>query len=250
MTSTRQRKVKRSVKETVATAFSDFADGMTSTFGADPRLDATTSRQTQRAFATVYPLLEWSRQIKQHPHARMFLAEIHSSSLLSVSIAALGLYEVANAQLRYTLECVLCFLYFKDHPRELGLAQADLDLWDLTRPKAVTKYLRKLPEFSPQIGQTMLSRIDNSYGQLCGYVHPRHPLRMSQKKYLNQISQDTDKANDFGQFAASISSDACGMFWLAFAELYDRKSELTQAILRSSVSANDVRAIQTFMSRR
>jgi hypothetical protein len=236
MKSQRQRRLDRQTAATIAAAYHNFADGMSRALGADPRTDKVSGSHIETAFASSYALFEWCRTIPGATKARTFLFELRSAVSTSLALAGLGLYQVANLQLRYACECVLSFLYFRDHPREFELALKDSDQWDLTRPKAVMKFLRKLPEFDSAVGRKQIDRLDHIYGELCSYAHPRKPTHMSQRRYLTQIARNTEQCGSFAKSVKAVSEAACGLFWLGHRAEFGNASEQAQAILQKPIN--------------
>ena len=237
MTSKRKVQLDKQLRRTIAAGYDNFADGMLRAFHVDPRNDKKTGTHLRSAFTCAYPVFEWCRTIKRSGKARVFLVETQSALSLAVALAGVGIYEVANLQLRYTCECIMSFLYFRDHPRELELALKDSDQWDLTRPRAVLKFLRKLPEFATPIGLQLLDSLNMTYGELCRYAHPRQPSFMAQRRYLAQISLNSEHAESFSRGAKALCSAAAGLFWLAYPLDYVKSGELVQLILRKPLKS-------------
>ncbi len=236
MTSQRQHRLDNQTAKTIAAGYQDFADGMSRAFGADPRTDKVTGSHIKTAFASSYALFEWCRTIPPATKARAFLFGLRSALSTSLALAGLGLYEVANFQLRYACECVLSFLYFRDHPREFELALKDSDQWELTRPKAVMKFLRKLPEFDSAVGRQQIDQLDLIYAELSSYAHPRKPTHMNQRRYLAEVALNTEHARAFAKSVKAVSQAVSGLFWLGYRAKFGNASEQAQAILQKPIN--------------
>src|SRR5690606_10972194 len=133
-TSQRTRSLERRAKAAKKEAFDNFAAGMVEAYGVDPRLDQLTGTHVREAFTASYPLYEWCRCIRRPGNAKYFLSEVRSSLPAAIALAGLGLYEVSLILERYLVERLLCFLYFREHPRELDLVQESDAIWEQTRP--------------------------------------------------------------------------------------------------------------------
>ncbi len=247
MASKRKLRIKSQVKDIISAGYDNFAEGMVKTFGVDPRLDKKTGTQLRNAYAATYCLFEWARAIKRPGQARFLLLEMRSTLCIAIALTGLGLYEVAHLQLRYACECVISFLYFRDHPRELELALADADQWDLTRPKAVTKFLRKLPEFAAPIGISLINSLDSVYGELCRYAHPRQLFYMGQTTYLTQVALDVERARSFERLIKALCGGAAGVFWLAYSSDLAKSGEVEQEILRRSINSTRRNQIESHL---
>ena len=184
MAPTREQKLQRQWRKLADDSYNNFCAGATTLLGQDPRGARAGSAQIKSAFRSSYTILQWCRSIRRVGKARLFLIEVHSTLPIAISTASIGLYPQAFSQIRYVYECVLSFLYFRDHPRELELAHADSDLWDATRPSAVTSLLRRLPEFDNNPGRDAFSLGTQLYGDLCGYIHPSSLSDFRRKSFV------------------------------------------------------------------
>lgn|GEM_PF-4738556 len=247
--SKRKIRLQSQAKDVIKQGFDNFSDGSLALLNVDPRTDSKTRVYIQNAFAASYSLFEWCRTIKYTGKARFFLAEVRSALPLALALAARGLYEAANMQLRYVCECIISFLYFRDHPRELELALNDADQWDLTRPKSVCKFIRKLPEYSNEVGLDLLSLIEDTYSKLCGYAHPRKPARMGQRAYLTQAAVDPEHARLFQERVELLCRASAGIFWLGCRDDHAAASELTQVLLTKPIKAAQKRKIEAQVKR-
>jgi hypothetical protein len=245
--SKRTIRLKAQTRATSDQAYENFAEGMAQVFGTDPREDHETGPELRTAFRSVYGVLEWCQTIRRSPHAGFFLFELRCALPIAVGLAGTGLYETANVQLRYALECAISYIYFSDHRRELELAMTDQDQWDQTRPSAVLKFLRKLPEFRNSIGGDLLNGISTLYSELCRFVHARRPAYMGQRRFLSQIKVDVAQARSFTRRVQTFSQTISGVFWLGFNDYYTKSGEVKKAILRSSISAPVCRRIETLL---
>ncbi len=237
MASKKKIRLQNQVKGIISAGYDNFAEGMLRAFSVDPRLDQRTGTQLRSAFRAAYSLFEWCRTIKGSGRSRFLLVEIRSALSLAIALAGIGLYEVAHLQLRYACECVLSFLYFRDHPRELELALTDADQWDLTRPKAVIKFLRKLPEFASPIGHDLINSLDVTYAELCRYAHPRRPFYMGQRRYLTQVTRDAERARSFTRSVKALCGATSGVFWLAYSSDYTNSGEVVRVVLRLPIKS-------------
>ena len=232
----------------IDSAYENFASGVESALGHNPLGDGPPNTELKGAFRSSYPVFEWCRAIRTPRHSTFFLAEIHSALSVSLSLSAVGLYHSAHIQLRYASECLYSFLYFRDHPRELELVLAGRDLWDQTRPRAVGRFLRQLPEFSSEIAKALIDQLDAAYGHLSGFVHPRNPQRMSLSRHLADLRINTDQAKEFRGAVESVSKAISGMLCLACPREYARAGELKQFMFTRPLHADQrrhlVRAIR------
>ena len=244
MPSKRKARLDALFREAINDGFDNFSAGVLELFGIDPRRDRKTGSHIKSSFRAAYSLFEWCRLISFTGKARFFLAEIRSALPLAIALAAKGLYEAAFIQLRYVCECITAFLYFRDHPRELQLALNDADQWALTSPKAVSKFLRKLPEFSSPVGSDLLSCVDNIYSELCGYAHPRKPVRMGQRAYLTQAAPDPTQAEIFQKKVEYLCHAASGIFWLGCRDDYAATSELSRVVLTKTIKVAQKKKIE------
>lgn len=249
MPSKRSYQLEKQARSLIREGYENFASGMSKKLGVDPRLDHLTGVYIRGAFRDSYSLFEWCRTISHVGQAKFFLREIRSGLPVSIALAGLGLYEVANLQLRFICECIYSFLYFRDHPRELELALKSADIWEHTRPRAVSRLLKKLPEYDNEVGLGLINKFDTVYESLCRYAHPRSPLLMGQRNYLTQIKLNKEMAKSYTASVKALCDSASGLFWLGCRSDYNRSGELVRFILRKAINGNRRKAIQAHLRR-
>lgn len=249
MTSQRKQRLRQEWRARKRQAFDDLCNGIVAAFGRDPRKDATLT-PIRDAFACLYPALEWCRLIRRTGSAGIFLKETHSALVSASVLAATGFYEVAHQQLRYASECVVAFLYFRDHPRELELAGLEVDLWDSTRPSAAIEFLRKLPEFNHAVGKTAFGELTKQYRELSAFVHPRVSHAMGQRLRVADLAPKLDAAESFARACARLFDPVCGILWLACHDELPRANEVTQELLKSGTAEGRRRKIAAQLASR
>ncbi len=218
-------------RQEIQSGYENFSEGMERVLGRSPSHDTATEPSTKQAFFAHYSCLEWCRAIRTGGDATSFLREIRSASPMAISLASLGIYDAASLQLRYCLECALAYLYFRDHRRELELAEQDEDIWELTRPTAVIAFLRRLPEFKSPVGLDHLNLAKTLYGDLCRFAHPRSRYRMGLRQNMAAARPDAELAAAFTDYSLKFARCSCALFCLSSHPSYQRASELNQTIM-------------------
>lgn len=244
MRSQRTIRLDRDAKKRINEAFDDFSSGMNRRFGLQPEDDRDCGTSIKQAFTSMYPVLEWCRTVKNVGKARFFLREIRSSTPMAIAFCSLGIYETARLQLRYSLECFLSFIYFRDHPRELELALLGKDVWDQTRPKAVTGLMRKLPEYDSRIGIALIDLLNSTYRDLCQYAHPRTPARMAHRQYIASAKTSSSNAKGFQDVVKRFAHVCCGVLMLCSETEFAVAPEITRHILTRAIPADWRRRIE------
>ncbi len=213
-----------------------FADRPTSRASGEPSI--------RRAFNAIYSVLEWCRVVRKGGGACAFLREIRSAAPMSIALASVGIYDAAFLNLRYSVECLLSYLYFRDHPRELELAENDEDMWVLTRPKTVVQFLRKLPEYESQVASSVLSQVYSLYQDLCKHAHPRSTKRMRFRKHLIDLNPTASEATEYAQVVLRLSRCACALLRFTDRTAFERASETTQYTMMRTVAADFRRKVE------
>jgi hypothetical protein len=140
----------------------------------------------KKIHGTVYGYLILKSKLKINNQANIFLSEIHSDYLQSISLVLKGYEKLAMILLRDILENTLKFIYYYDHPIEFVLLEDKnknfIFIDDLVR------YVCEHPEISHHSEKLqLLSRVKTNYAKLSKHIHSKDSNYMQLIKYLKQI---------------------------------------------------------------
>lgn len=227
------------------------ASHLSANFGIDVSNLVMFNDFTETCFKSITSLKIWDEQIRLNEESLAgplsYLSEIISNLNQVVVMGILGLEIPSYTMLRRSLENILTFLYYKDHPIEFFLRD-NTDKIKKLQLDSLKQYLRDYP-FEMRLNDYDLKKVrvlmdkiillhSNMYVELSNYVHGKNLRYLELNNYLDDIKSDDIILKRLIDYLDNLSTIVNVLNILFFFETYIHFSEPQKSIIRLSISNN------------
>ena len=173
----------------------------------------------------------------------IYLEEVISNLNQALILGIIGFRVPAYVMMRRSLENIMSFLYYKDHPVEYFRKESGTLL---TRIKDLQEYLKKYPsELIPiavdddkfkELLKKLISKWDETYRDLSNYVHGSQKEYLDLKTYLEDISPKDEILSLLIPLAKKVGDLANALLIVFFFNIYLSMDETEKSLIRLSVN--------------
>ncbi len=209
----------------------------------------------------ILSLKTWTNELQNSKNSNIFsnsliyLEEAISNLNQALILGIIGFRIPACVMMRRSLENMISFLYYKDHPveyfrKELGTLS--------TRIKDLQDYLIKYPSeliynrvdenSFKDLLRELIEKWNEIYRQLSNYTHGSRKEYMDLKTYIEDISPRDEILISLVPLAEKVGDITNGLLIAFFFTVYLSMDETKKSLIRLSIKDNDIKIniINTF----
>lgn len=225
------------------------ASHMKKEYGLDTSNLVTFDDFTDVCFRSITSIKIWDAQLKASGKVAVgpasYLSEISSNLNQVVIMGILGLGVPSYTMLRRSLENILTFLYYKDHPIEFFLKDNN-DKEKKLQMETLKQYIKEYP-FEIQLNQynvvkikdlvnKLISLYNTDYVQLSNYVHGKNLRYLEFYNYLDDLKPNDALLTSLVHLLNNLSAIINVLNIVFFFDIYKQFEESKKEIIRLSIS--------------
>ena len=182
----------------------------------------------------------------------IYLEEVISNLNQALILGITGFRVPAYVMMRRSLENIMSFLYYKDHPVEYFRKESGTLL---TRIKDLQEYLKKYPpELLPstvdgnkfsELLKKLIGKWDETYRDLSNYVHGSQKEYLDLKTYLESISPSDEILHNLIPLSENIGDIINALLIVFFFDVYLSMDETEKSLIRLSINNKEIKTYIT-----
>ncbi len=182
----------------------------------------------------------------------IYLEEVISNLNQALILGITGFRVPAYVMMRRSLENIMSFLYYKDHPVEYFRKESGTLL---TRIKDLQEYIKKYPpELLPstvdgnkfsELLKKLIDKWDETYRDLSNYVHGSQKEYLDLKTYLESISPSDEILHHLIPLSENMGDIINALLIVFFFDVYLSMDETEKSLVRLSINNKEIKTYIT-----